>query len=177
MKSLIPDHTAVKPAVIAFDWGGTLMWNDPQATGPMMTWPQVAAVPGVQVALEALSKKYQLVVATNAADSDETAIRAALERVELNQYIERVYCQRSIGFYKPSADYFTHVLNDLQLEAREVLMVGDSFPTDILGASRCGLWAVWLNRRNLDEQSGDTYRTIHDLSRLPGLLQDWHPDG
>ena len=167
-------HQRIK--ALLFDWGDTLMVDFPQYQGVMKDWPGVQAVPGAVDLLAALQGQYTLAIATNAADSDETAIRAALERVGLNQFIERIYCQRSIGFAKPSAEYFAHVLNDLNLEAGEVLMVGDTFSTDVLGASRCGLWAVWLNRRNLEEQFGETYRTIHDLSQLPQLLQDWHPD-
>ena len=167
-------HQRIK--ALLFDWGDTLMVDFPQYQGAMKDWPIVQAVPGAVDLLAALQGQYTLAIATNAADSDETAIRAALERVGLNQFIERIYCQHRIGFAKPSAEYFAHVLNDLNSEASEVLMVGDSFSTDVLGASRCGLWAVWLNRRNLEEQFGETYRTIHDLSQLPQLLQDWRPD-
>lgn len=168
-------HQPIK--ALLFDWGDTLMVDFPQYKGAMVEWPVVQAVPGALELLAALSGRYKLAIATNAVDSDESAIRAALERVGISQLIERIYCQRSIGFAKPSAEYFTHVLNDLKLEAGEVIMVGDSFSTDILGAVRCGLRAVWLNRRTLDEQTGKTYSTIHELSQLLPLLQKWNPAG
>ena len=145
MKSLIPDHTAVKPAVIAFDWGGTLMWNDPQATGPMMTWPQVAAVPGVQVALEALSKKYQLVVATNAADSTEEQIKVALARVGLDAYFSEIFTTRRTGHRKPETAYFRAICKEMNRSPQEMIMVGDDVEYDAAAAVTAGWQAIWYN--------------------------------
>jgi len=162
---------------VLFDWGDTLMVDFPNYSGSMVNWPVVQAIPGAEKLLADLHGYFILCVATNAVDSDEAAIRAALSRVGLNRYIDRIYCQRGIGFTKPSVEFFTFVLNDLSLESSAVLMVGDSFSTDVIGANRSGLWAIWLNRRNLEEQTSEMYRTIHELSQLPPILADWQPGG
>ena len=35
---------------VIFDWGGTLMLEDPRYYGPMVDWPEVAAVDGIRAA-------------------------------------------------------------------------------------------------------------------------------
>lgn len=141
--------------------------------GPMYTWPKVEALPGVNDTLAALHPHWLLAVATNAAASDEAAIRAALARVELDAFIDRVYCFQNIGHQKPSPAFFEYILNDLGLPPEQVMMVGDHIVADVMGASGCGIRAVWLNQRTDDIRTEDLIRTIHRFDELPALLESW----
>ncbi len=130
---------------LAFDWGNTLMQVFPQYAGAMVDWPQVAAMPGAQAALEALAGRFRLVVATNAADSGAAQVRAALDRVGLGQYFEAVYTVHELGARKPQPGFFLALERVLGLGRDEIGMVGDEFVADVLGATRCGWQAFWLN--------------------------------
>ena len=77
---------------ILFDWGDTLMRVFPEYDGPMVGWPEVAAVSHAAEALEALRPGWLLAVATNAAASEEADIRAALRRAGLDRFFDRIYC-------------------------------------------------------------------------------------
>jgi len=81
-----------KKGSILFDWGDTLMRVFPEYTGPMKDWPRLEAVPGAAGMLDALHEDWILALATNAADSDEADIRAALRRVDLERRLDKVYC-------------------------------------------------------------------------------------
>jgi putative hydrolase of the HAD superfamily len=155
---------------LLFDWGDTLMRVFPQAAGPMAAWPQVEAVPEAAAALAALQPTWTLAVATNATESAEAEIRAALARVELDHFFERIYCFRTLGRQKPDPVYFTAILADLELPPERVVMVGDSFTADVAGAVQCGLAAVWFNPRTPEVREGPGLATIHDLSELPAAL-------
>jgi len=132
-------------AGIAFDWGNTLMRVLPEYSGVMADWPRVEALPGAEPALAALSKRARLVVATNAADSDANQVMRALARVGLDAHLERVYTMHELGARKPAAAFFGTLAQQLGLPAHQLMMVGDEYLADIVGAQRLGWCTVWLN--------------------------------
>ena len=91
---------------IVFDWGDTLMLDDPSRDDAMYQWPTVYALEGAERALRNLSEKYTISVATNAAKSDEEMVRKALERVSLSQYITHVYTGKSLGRKKTEREFW-----------------------------------------------------------------------
>lgn len=143
----------------------------PEYSGRMVDWPRIAALPGAVEALAQLQPKCRLAVATNARDSDEMDIWEALKRAGLANFLERVYCFKSVGVTKPERAFFDFILNDLGAQARQTLMVGDDWGADILGANRAGLWAVWLNEVSDETREGPLTRTIHHLSELSRLIE------
>lgn len=159
-----------KKGCILFDWGNTLMREFPEYEGPMADWPRVEAMPGVAPALERLSVRWSLAVATNAEASDETAIRRALSRVDLDRWFDYVFCYRTIGHKKPAPEFFQAVMRSTGLGAGELVMVGDSFANDVTGANRCGIYGVWYNPLTPESRRGELHDTIHDMSELPLLL-------
>jgi HAD superfamily hydrolase (TIGR01509 family) len=145
---------------ILFDWGDTLMRVFPEYSGPMKDWPRVEAIPGAAAMLESLHQDWTICLATNAADSDEAEIRAALARVDLDRWIERVYSFKAIGYRKPSRQFFQHILSDLGLPAGQAVMVGDDYVADVLGAQACGLRAAWFNKRSWDDFSWEFLKDV-----------------
>lgn len=158
---------------ILFDWGNTLMYDIKEYAGPMKAWPRVAVVPQAAELLAALRPGRILCLATNAEDSTEMDIRQALQRADLSQWLERIYCYKTIGFKKPSPAFFIHILADLQVDPEQVIMVGDDYEVDILGASRCGLRAIWFNENRDENRSSQRIRTIFHLGDLPAVVQSW----
>ncbi|MHB1295538.1 MAG: HAD family hydrolase [Anaerolineae bacterium] len=155
---------------LLIDWGDTLMRDIAAFHGPMVTWPRVETLPDAAETLAALRPNWWLALATNAADSDEGQIRAALERGGLGGLLDRIYCRRNVGQPKPSAAFFAHVLADLGVGAEDAVMVGDSLTTDVVGALQCGLWAVWLHEGAGDAALGPRMRTAHGWREVPATL-------
>jgi len=155
---------------LLFDWGDTLMRDFKDYPGPMKDWPRLEAIPGAAEALAALQPVWILALATNANDSDEADIRAALQRVNLDQFLDRIYCSKNVGHKKPSAAFYQYILEDLRLTYRSVCMVGDNYEVDVLGANACGMRAIWFNEHSRELRENDLLRTIHHLSALPESL-------
>lgn len=151
---------------VIFDWGDTIMRDDPGRTEPMCLWPHVELVAGAKEVLSALSRTAQIHLATNAAASDEAMIRQALARVEVDSYFQAIFTAKSFGFKKSAPEFWVRVLKELKAKADDVMVVGDSFEADVAAPSSLGLRAVWLNVRSKEERSGERYRTIHDLAEL-----------
>jgi putative hydrolase of the HAD superfamily len=158
---------------ILFDWGDTLMRDFKEFNGPMKDWPRVEAVPGAAELLACLHTDWILAIATNADVSTEADIRSALQRVNLERWLDKIYCYKKIGHKKPSPEFFTYILNDLKLTPKQVIMVGDNYETDVLGANRSSLRAVWFNERSQEAHTEDMVRTIHQLGELPAIIDAW----
>lgn len=110
---------------LLFDWGNTLMRDFPQCRGPMMAWPTVEVIPGVVEALQAVRPQWQTALATNAVDSDEPCIWAALRRGGLRDLIDRVYCFRRVGHKKPSPQFYKQIMVGSGLE--RVFEIGHAY--------------------------------------------------
>lgn len=151
---------------ILFDWGDTLMDDDPAQTTPMADWPTVRSVPGADKVLAHLKAAGKTVcLATSANVSDEAQIRAALARVGLEQFISRVFCFKNTGLPKGEA-FYRHILTELQLDPARALMVGDSFEKDVLAANAAGMAAIWFNVRTPEQRSSARCLTVHSMSEL-----------
>jgi HAD superfamily hydrolase (TIGR01509 family) len=159
-----------KRGCLLFDWGDTLMRDDPHASGPMCAWERVEALPHASGVLASLRSQWLIALATNAVDSNETDIRAALKRVDLDGLIDKIYCYRGIGHKKPADGFFQYVFNDLRLDCTQIVMIGDSFEKDVLGANQAGIRSIWLNTKSAESKTGTMYSTIHDLKDLPDAL-------
>jgi membrane-associated phospholipid phosphatase/phosphoglycolate phosphatase-like HAD superfamily hydrolase len=163
--------------VVFFDWGNTLMVDDPSQEGPMAMWPHVKTVAGAQDALRSLHPHYRLVVATNADLSDAALVRAALARVGLDEFIDDVVSSCDVCASKPDAFFYRAALlrvgrAGLPLDPARAVMVGDSWPNDVVGAKGAHLRAVWLNpqRAELHGRLPAPDAEIRSLAELPAVL-------
>lgn len=154
------------------DWGDTLMKVFPDAKGPMKDWRHLEVFPGAIRWLGELKKQgWQIILATNAADSNEEDIRAALSRVGLGWVIDQVFCYCNLGLRKPEAAFFEKVLEKLGASANQAVMLGDDFKVDVQGANEAGIAAIWFNPASQENLSGKDYVTIHQYKELAQALQ------
>jgi len=144
----------------------------PEYQGPMVNWPRIEVLPHVEEVLTRLHPDYMLVVASNAAESDESAIWGVMKRTGLADLIDRAYCFKNVGYKKPAPEFFRFILDDLGLQPEQAIMVGDDFAADVLGAQGVGIRAIWYNGRTNVVRTGLLYNTIHDFQELPGMLNE-----
>jgi putative hydrolase of the HAD superfamily len=157
-------------SVILFDWGDTVMRDDPASFVPMVEWPQVHAIDGVVDVLARLhADRRRCILATSAEISNESQIRAALDRVGAGRYFERIYCRKNTGLPK-GEDFYRFILADLGIPASEALMIGDHFEADVLAPNRLGIHAIWFNPRTGETRRSDLHETVHSMQELLGLV-------
>ena len=122
-------------------------------------------VPQAAATLQALKNKgYRLYAASNSFGHLQ---RSRLEKAGILHLFDDTFISMDIGYDKPDSRFFRHALAAVQLLPNEVLMVGDSMTTDILGAQQVGLDTCWYNP--LDEQRTETAPT-YQIRRLEQLL-------
>jgi FMN phosphatase YigB (HAD superfamily) len=151
---------------VLFDWGNTVMVDDPSSMIPMVEWNTVEIVPGIESVLEYLhTSGRQIVLATSASISNESQIWAALQRVGIDKYFSRIFCFENTGLPK-GVEFYQHILEHLGIPASDALMVGDSFEKDVLDSNSLGIYTVWFNPKSNEAQSSESYTTVHSMEDL-----------
>ncbi len=67
----------------------------------------------------------------------------------LNHLVDFMVTSEEVGVPKPEPDIFHAALEVAGCKAHQVVMVGDIWETDIIGATRVGIRGVWFNRLGL----------------------------
>jgi FMN phosphatase YigB (HAD superfamily) len=151
---------------VLFDWGDTVMRDDPTLTVPMVEWNTVEVIEGITDVLDYLrSSGRRAVLATSAEISNESQIRAALARVVVDEYFSHIYCFKNTKLPK-GEDFYRHILSDLGIPAANAVMIGDHFAKDIQAANAVGIFAVWFNPKSEETHKGDLYATVHSMQEL-----------
>jgi putative hydrolase of the HAD superfamily len=152
--------------IILFDWGDTVMYDDPALTVPMAEWTEVHPVEGIaDVLAELHASGRQIILATGALVSDEAQIRTALARAGLNSYFSCVYCFKNTLLPKGEA-FYRHILADLNVPASDMLMVGDTFEKDVQIPNSLGIFGVWFNQRSGERRNNELHTTVHSMQDL-----------
>ncbi|MDX2186310.1 MAG: HAD family hydrolase [Opitutaceae bacterium] len=154
------------PKHLLFDWGNTVMKDDPLRKDPMYLWPKVAVVPAADHVIPQLAKTHVLSIATNAFPSKAEEIRKALARVNLDACFTHIFSAGDLGVHKQDPGFWKKVTDTLGVPAAEVCMIGDSLEVDILPASRAGLQTVWFLHRDDDAVTMPHYASIRTLREL-----------
>ncbi|MBQ4394149.1 MAG: HAD-IA family hydrolase [Paludibacteraceae bacterium] len=102
-------------------------------------------VPEAKEMLDTLKDKgYRLFAASNSFGHLQ---RSRLEHAGILPYFEDTFISMDIGYDKPDIRFYQEALRRAGLQPHEVLMIGDSMTTDILGAQAAGIDALFFDRR------------------------------
>ncbi len=97
-------------------------------------------------------------VLTNGAEEQQ---RSKLQKLGLEDEIDHLIASSMLPAGKPDLRAFQHAVHQVGVDAREVLMVGDSLENDVRGALSAGLEATLLDRY-------DVHRDV-DVPRVRSL--------
>lgn len=128
-------------------------------------------LPGAQEAVEHLSKKYRLFLASNGTASVQ---HSRLTSAGLYPYFEQVFISQEMGCNKPSREYFERCFAKIPgFDPQRAMMVGDSLTSDILGGIRAGIRTCWVNPNHTPPREDiPADFEIEALSQLEALLEE-----
>ena len=127
-------------------------------------------LPGAEEAVETLSKKYRLFLASNGTASVQ---KGRMTSANLYRFFEKVYVSQEIGHNKPSKTYFDACFAEIpDFDPEKAMIVGDSLSSDILGGINAGIKTCWVNPTHGAAKEGicPDYE-IEALHQLPALLE------
>ncbi len=97
-----------------------------------------------------------------------------LDAFDLRDLVDGAVTSAQVGLFKPAREIFVAALATIGADARETVMVGDSYRDDVEGALAAGLSAVLLDRDGGRAAALAGARpkapVIASLAELPGLL-------
>lgn len=133
-----------------------------------MTTARFSLLEGAEELVRYLAKKYPLTVVTNGfvevqyEKFDKSGLRDCFAHIVLS---EEVGCQ------KPNPRIFEEALRMNGLQAEDVVMIGDSWSSDIQGAINAGIDQIWIRKSKdpLPEGQSATY-LIQSLSEVMEIL-------
>lgn len=100
-----------------------------------------------------------------------------LEQVEKLQFcrldalVDVLVTSEDVGVAKPHPAIFHAALTQLACEADQVVMVGDSWENDIVGASQVGIRSIWLNRYAEPHRDATLAHQIVELAPLEEIAR------
>lgn len=126
-------------------------------------------LPGAYEALECLSKKYKLYLASNGTARVQAG---RLESANISHFFQEIFISQEIGANKPDIKYFEGCFAKIpDFDVTKALIVGDSLTSDILGGIQAGMKTCWVNPKGkiAPENIQPDYE-IKALSELENLL-------
>ena len=127
-------------------------------------------LPGAEEAVDALSKKYRLFLASNGTASVQ---QGRMTSANLYRFFEKVFVSQELGTNKPAKEFFQRATAQIpDYDPQKALMVGDSLTSDILGGINAGMKTCWVNPKHLPADPAITADyEIEALSQLESLLE------
>ena len=98
--------------------------------------------------------------------------RAKADQFKLWSYTKHYVISEEVGHMKPSHQIFEFATKLVNVPANEILYVGDSFTSDILGGSTFGWKTAWYTKSQDPESIKQATFVFDDLLKLPDLIQN-----
>lgn len=89
----------------------------------------------------------------------------------IEHYFEHIILSDKAGALKPSKAIFEHALKINDARKEEVLMIGDSFEADIMGAANTGIDAIYFNRNNRQPELPERVWMIDDFRDIYKFME------
>ena len=119
---------------------------------------------GVAETLQTLSKGHHIGLVTNGLPDVQ---RPRLETSSINTLIEKVFISEEMGVAKPDKAFFDFVFQAIgDPKKSEVLIIGDSLTSDMLGGIQYGLDTCWVN----PSQKTTGLPVTYQIKNLPELI-------
>ncbi len=126
-------------------------------------------MPNAKEVVKRLSAQYPLYIVTNGSAQTQ---HKRLYDSGLKPYFSEIFISEQIGYRKPMTAFFAYCLAQLpHLQAKDILLVGDSLSSDILGGNRSGIDTCWMNAEQItnDTIAIPTYEIAALIELLPLL--------
>ena len=125
-------------------------------------------MPNAMAVLESLAQHFPLHIITNgfAQIQDQKLAHSGLR-----PFFDVIVTPDDGGFKKPHPSIFLEALQKVGCAPNEALLIGDSYPEDILGGSAVGMHVVYYNPKKKGNPGG--FAEVGDLLELVGMLGEF----
>lgn len=126
-------------------------------------------LPGAEEALQSLSKKYKLYLASNGTARVQAG---RLKSAGIIPFFQEIFVSEEMGYNKPDPAYFDACFARIPgFRKDRAMMVGDSLTSDILGGIQAGIATCWVNPHHKTGSIRPDYE-IESIVQLEALLKN-----
>jgi len=146
---------------LASEFNTTQSWIQPAFDIFHEARQQVTLFDDVEPVLDELNSRYQLVSLTNG--------NASTIKTGVNHWFDYSLNSETVGKQKSEPDIYLQVQKLTQVDAEQMVHIGDHPLQDVSGAKSAGVHAIWLNRLQQDWpleacEPDATIANLHELS-------------
>lgn len=127
------------------------------------------AYEGVWELMQSLKKEYRLSIVTNGLKEVQ---RPRLEKLDMTHFFDSIVVSDEIGVAKPHLEYFKYVYDSIDNppDKSELMIIGDSLRSDILGGNDFGIKTCWISHGKENTTKIQPDFEIHHIGHLPNVL-------
>lgn len=134
---------------------------------------EITLSPGIAQLLDELENQHiPIAVFTNGPEKHQMKKFNALG---LERWVPpaRIFVSEKIGCPKPHADAFAHVQEALKATSDELLFIGDTYETDVIGGQAAGWTTLWFNhRRKPEDEKVVLEPTFYTVAEMHQAIRD-----
>ncbi|MCX8012355.1 MAG: HAD family hydrolase [Desulfobacterota bacterium] len=125
---------------------------------------KVRLFPEVREVIEVLSKKFQLIVTSNAA---REFVEIEIKETGIGHYFSWVFSATSdFGQLKKTPQFYQQVCEIIRVNPLQVVHIGDHYEFDFLAPQKLGIKAYYLDRNGNKPENGFTIKNLKKLIQL-----------
>lgn len=119
--------------------------------------------------LKKLHKKFKIAIITNGLKEVQ---RPRFAKSEIGRFMDEIIISDEIGMVKPNPDIFDYAFEKMGMPSKEeVIIIGDSLPSDIKGGISYGIDTCWFNPGNyITKQKISITYIVQNLTELTKIL-------
>lgn len=134
------------------------MWNK--------SWMLAKPYPEVKEVLQDLKGRYKLILISN---TDCFSVNNVLDKFKMRDLFDGIFLSCNLSLIKTDQEFFRQVLKEIECQAEECTLVGDSIQSDMLAAQQAGMEAILIDRKN----SRDFNPKINNFKELSKALESY----
>ena len=130
-------------------------------------YDEIEMVDGIEDLLSYLSNKYQIYAASNGVYEMQVN---RIKKSNLSKYFKDIFVSDKIGYEKPDERFFNKIMDITKYSNDDLIMVGDSMKSDIIGAKNSKIKSIYFNKENKKISNKDFTYQVKNLSEIKNIL-------
>lgn len=130
-------------------------------------YDEIEIVDEIEDLLSYLSNKYQIFAASNGVYDMQVN---RLKKSNLDKYFDEIFVSDKVGFEKPDKRFFQKIMNITKFSNDDLIMIGDSIKSDIIGAKNSNIKSIYFNKENKKNSDENFTYQVKNLSEIKKIL-------
>lgn len=130
-------------------------------------YDEIEMVDGIEDLLLYLSDKYKIFTASNGVYDMQVN---RIKKSNLSKYFTDIFVSDKIGYEKPDKRFFQKIMDITKYSNDDLIMIGDSMKSDIIGAKNSKIKSIYFNKENKKISDKNFTYQVKNLSEIKKIL-------